>query len=342
MNRTNRTNRMNRFRPSPFASFASLGLLASLAMATTGLTPASAFAEFVFWTNNGGDFLWHNPANWSPAHVPTAGDDAFNLAGGEIDIVNGGNVNSIQSNGFIKLSGSGTFNLNADSYFNGGLSMFNLGGTIFLENKGVLEIGTSFTYFSGWIHQTGLGAMVLKPNCVTTVKTGAPHYLRGGSFTNQGPMTLEPNATIVLGNFNQGDPFTSLINEVSGQLNLGANASFTDWSSGPTQGGYSSIDNRGNMKATGGTSVIEKDIAFSLTSTGALFLDGATLDVQSFGNVFGGQLGFGTYLLVGGSQLVTHVGAITSIANGVTVALPIPQHRWRGCTRSRRTTDTSA
>ncbi len=318
---------MRRSRPN-------LSLVAPSAIAAIALTAPSAVADLVLWTGAGNDHQWHTAANWWP-HAPGEFDDAVNNTTDQIFLLNGALVKSIHSQGKVQVLGAGLLRLASDSSFDGGLVMYGNTDLIVILNYGVMEVGGEFAFHNGTIQLEnsiisrgqleGVGTLVLKPNCTMTVYPEGTHHLLGGSTINQGTLIVKPNTALTLGMHQDYSSVTNFLNDASGSFYLEQNARVADMTftlpdGTPINGGNSVFENDGLLSVTDGVSTIESDISFA--SPGTILLQGATFDPQSFTGVTAGhQLATGSYLILGGSQLVTHAGDLTSLGSGATVWL---------------------
>jgi hypothetical protein len=142
-----------------------------LILAATLLFAVTVSPATVTWDGDAGDFIWHNPANWSGDAVPRADDDAVIDVPGEVTIVSGMNVSiqSLSCQNNLSLTG-GTFGVTAGSSViegnfstEGGPTLSATGpDTTFVCNAGVDANGASF--------EASNGASLSLPNLVSYSK----------------------------------------------------------------------------------------------------------------------------------------------------------------------------
>ena len=145
--------------------FKSLSVLLLLSL---GLATASA-TNFQ-WTNTLGG-SWHNPANWSPAFVPGAGDKAFITNAGTYTVTM---TNAVACASFDLGGGGGTPTLivdngvalsltNLGSVFSGGVlvaSNCSIAGRLTIQPGGQLQFDGSGTKTIYSLNLTNLGTVV--------------------------------------------------------------------------------------------------------------------------------------------------------------------------------------
>jgi hypothetical protein len=238
----------------------------------------------ITWANSsGGD--WDTAANWSPAQVPGAGDDAvINTAG--ITITHGVNdsdsVNSITSNAAFTLSiSSGSLSVASASTLS---ALTQSGGT--LTGAGTVTVSGLLTWSGGTMSGSGLtvanGGMTLS----------GTHFelLSGRTFDNNGTANWTGDT-----NYIEMQSAAVWNNESGGVLDS-ENAGQEIYNDG---GAASTFNNAGLFELTTGATTTTSEVAFNNTGSvnvqvGELSLTGGGADsgTGSFTVAAGATLGF--------------------------------------------------
>lgn len=285
----------------------------SAIVATSALVPANA-ANLV-WI--GGTGQWNAAANWSPAQVPSAADNAFITNSGTYTVSIANSVDpTVASLTLGGSPGAQTLSLGRSVLTLNGASVVNPNGQLVLTvgnstvtGPGNLAVNGALNWASGTI--SGAGALSIGNSGVVTVNGGVT--LSGRTMSNTGHVTWNSgNLTIDTGAVINNLPGGIFDVAFDGRLSVG---------SAPA-----SISNSGLFRKTAGAATANLTAPFNNSGllqalAGTLSLDGGGNHTGTISNAPGTTVNFGggSHVLAAGS-LVTGAGTVAVSGNATTLS----------------------
>ncbi len=302
----------------------SLITVASLVAALAAAQPASAVVKF--WTGAGGNNLWSNANNWSPAGAPTGADDAvctLSYTGVAINITGLAACRTMQSTWPVVMLSTAQLTCNLGGILYNGMWMVANGGqTPFFTNGGQLDIYGPVNWYGGFIRQNSGGQINLKSTAVTTI-TGPNLIFEGGGVSNEGVMTVNgPGFT--LGNYYSTDPLTVLYNASIGVIEMAGGSIYDRSFSGPGgthQGGPSVLLNDGTFRNSAGAANVAHDVQFSNHLNGLVEAGNATISIVTTVNLDAFGTLTGSYWWAHNAGTITFGRPVNAIAANTAVVV---------------------
>src|SRR5579872_5843957 len=242
------------------------------------LTSLSARAAVYNWINTSGG-NWSAAANWSPSQVPGPADTAVITAAGNYTVSL--DINAAVAGLTLGTSGGGTVQT-----FSAGNQTFTVNGPIQVSPQGQFQLNggglAGASVLSGaltWSTGNISGALTLTNSAVLNIVPGGTAGFNGLILTNYGTVNWS-NATIYS------------LNKANAQIyNYGT---WNAQSGGQFQGGYNGgttlFVNTGSFVVSNGGGTSQLDVNVLFTNTGAVFVNGGTLDINGGGSSSGGVL----------------------------------------------------
>lgn len=264
------------------------------------LSSSALSAATISWNNAAGG-NWGTAANWSPAQVPTSGDDVLITLPGTYIV----NVNVSASAGTLTLGATGggtqTLSIAGTTLSLGGASSVSDGGVIHLSagtltGGGGLTINSAFVWDGGSL--TGAAAFSIQSGAMMTIGGAADKFINGRTIDNFG--TVQWNQGRILFQNN-----AVLNNHPAALFDVRSDSTITSTSVGGV------INNAGTLRkqvATGTTTIVQ---FITLANTGNIdILSGVLTPLDA-------TLGAGTnitgtgFLVDGGTVSVTGAATLT-------------------------------
>lgn len=272
----------------------------------------SASADFLNWTNAGGDGRWSNPANWDLGHIPGGTDYALiDTPGSDWVVIDGPGtfqVGTLVSSHAIEIQ-SAALKVNDDAHLFGGVTMVAITDPPEIINNGFVEVSNFATLYGGIIAQLSSATFTFNPGCVTTVVH--PVQFWRGWISSHGSLSL--HAPIGLGAFTP--EYTTFVVEKEGSCtfeNAQTGVDFVGTAFGAEFRSY------GTCVVNEGASTHPK---VKFNNHGLIAVYGGTLSIGDFGSILGASdLTTGSYEIYNGAR-ITQSHQLDQISGGVSVIL---------------------
>ncbi|HEU0137298.1 MAG TPA: hypothetical protein VFQ50_08410, partial [Flavobacterium sp.] len=243
------------------------------------IAASSASGQTITWDGSASN-LWNNPANWDLNTLPTSAHDVLIPTGSTVNLNVGATVNSIW------IQGTTTFSIN---------------GSLGFSNPSTFDGGANINWVSGAI---STGSTLANYGIINLLSTNNKQVVGGGMINNFGTINVPDSGDLYLTD-------ATLNNQVSGIIDMQADAGNLSWSSG----GAHILNNLGLIKRTSsaGTATIE----CQLNNSGTISVESGTLQFTTYTMMLDSgiyNVAAGTTLHWSGPQSLS--GMLTGVVDG--------------------------